>query len=148
MYPWYLDALRVRGDPVKQVFAIKEPVGAIKSPTDLFSKIKTINIDYKQENFILICLDTKHGVLHSEILFKGGLNSSVIDLRTLFRIALRHNSDSIIIAHNHPSGNLKPSGEDCHVFNMVKRAGDIIGLKCLDSIIFNESEFYSMTEVK
>lgn len=131
---------------MKQVFTIKEPVGNIKTTGDLFGKIKSFNINYEQENLILFCLDTKHKVIHSEVLFKGGLNASVIDFRTLFRIALKHNSESVIIAHNHPSGSLKPSYEDMNVFDMIKKAGEIICLKCLDSVIFNKTEFYSMRE--
>ena len=129
---------------MNQVFTFKEPLDKITTPGDLFGKIKTISVDYRQENLILFCLNTKNKVIHSEVLFKGGLNASVCDLRTLFRIALEHNSNSIIIAHNHPSGFLKPSTEDINVFNNIKKAGEIIGVKCLDSVIFNKTEFLSM----
>ena len=132
---------------MKQIFILKETVNKINHAYDLFNNIKKINIDYKQENLILFCLNTKKQVIHSEIVFKGGLNACFIDPKTLFRIALKHNSDTIIIAHNHPSGELEPSTEDITIFTKLKNCGDILYLKCLDSIIFNKKEFYSMQEV-
>ena len=131
---------------MNQIFTLKEPKNKINQPLDLFKNIEKINIDYNQENLLLFCLNTKNQVIHSEIMFKGGLNSSIIDPKTLFRKALTHNSNSIIIAHNHPSGNLKPSIEDSRVFENIKKVGEILTIKCLDSVIFNENEFYSMAE--
>ena len=78
------------------------------------------------------------------MVFMGGLNVCSVDPRTIFRIALLNNSDSIIIAHNHLSGGLKPSTDDINVFEMIKKAGELIGTKCLDSVIFNKKEFYSL----
>ena len=129
---------------MKQILEIKEQANKIRGAADLFKQIDKVNIDFKQENLILVCLDTKNKVVHQEIMFKGGLNSCVVDFRTIFRTALKHNSSSIIVAHNHPSGDLTPSVEDKDVFNMVTEAGNIVGIKCLDSIIFNKKEFFSM----
>ena len=130
---------------MKQIKYLKESEG-ISKPSDLFNNIKSIDIDYNQENLILFYLDTKNKVIKSEILFKGGLNSCSIDPKTIFRNALINNSNSIIIAHNHPSGDLKPSNEDINVFKDLVKIGDIISLKVLDSIIFNKKEFYSINE--
>ena len=131
---------------MKQILILKEPQNKISQPSDLFNNIKEINIDYKQENVILFCLNTKKQIVHSEIVFKGGLNTCIMDPKTIFRIALKHNSDSIIIAHNHPSGGLQPSFEDKEIFEKLKKAGEIIEVICLDSIIFNEKEFYALRE--
>ena len=129
---------------MKQVYILKEPMNKINQAGDLFDKIKKINIDYNKENLILFCLNTKNQVIHSEIVHMGGLDACVVDPKTIFRIALLKNSNGIIIAHNHPSSDIKPSTEDISIFSMLKQAGDIISLKCLDSIIFNKKEFYSM----
>lgn len=131
---------------MNQVFILKELENKISQPGDLFNNIKEINIDYEQENLILFCLNTKKQIVHSEIVFKGGLNSCSVDPKTIFRIALKYNSDSVIVAHNHPSGDLKPSSDDINVFEMLKKAGEIIGVKCLDSVIFNKKEFYSQRD--
>ena len=86
---------------MKQLLELKEPTGAITSPAELFKKIRRIKIDYAQENFIAVFLDAKNRIIDSEILFKGGLNSCLIDPKTLYRRALLHNAHAIIVAHNH-----------------------------------------------
>lgn len=129
---------------MKQLLTLKEPLGAITEPSKLFNKIKKINIDYKQENFLIFCLDSKNKIVHSEVLFKGGLNSCLICPKTLFRTALKHNSNSVIVAHNHPSGDLKPSDEDNEIFNRLKSGGELLNISVLDSIIFNKKEYYSL----
>jgi len=130
---------------MKQILILKENKG-FSSPSDVFKNIQKINIDYTQENFLILCLNTKNKLIHSEVIFKGGLNACLVCPKTLFRIALKHNSDKIIIAHNHPSNDLKPSEEDKEIFNKLKDAGRIIDIKVLDSIIFNKKEFYSLKE--
>ena len=130
---------------MKQILILKENKGFSNS-SEVFKNIQKINIDYKQENFLILCLDTKNKLIKSAVLFKGGLNECIICPKTIFRNALKHNSDKIIIAHNHPSGDLKPSNEDREVFDKLKKAGDIIDLKVLDSIIFNEKEFYALSD--
>ena len=66
---------------------------------------------------------------------------------TLFRKALLNNSDKIIVAHNHPSGDLTPSGEDVMIFQKLKEGGEVIELKVIDSIIFNKEGYYSQIEL-
>jgi len=117
--------------------------GCIMGADNLFERIKRINIDYSQENFLVFYMNTKHKILHTEILFKGGLNSSIVDLRTLFRNTLLQNAHKIVVAHNHPSGNLTPSEEDLDVYKNMKEAGKIIQIEVLDFVIFNRTEFFS-----
>lgn len=133
---------------MKELIILKESVDGIKEAKDIFKKIKKINIDYTQENFLIFYLNTKSKVLDSEVLFKGGLNASLVDLKTIFRNALLRNSNSIIVAHNHPSNDLNPSYEDKEVFKAIKDAGDIISIGVLDSIIFNKKEFFSLKGLK
>lgn len=129
---------------MNRVIVLKEIDNNIKSPYELFNHIKKIDIDYNQENLLLFTLNTRNQIINVHVLFKGGLNETTIDLRTLFRIALKDNSCNIIIAHNHPSGTLKPSDVDKKVYERIKQAGSIIGLRCLGSVIFNETEYYAM----
>ena len=130
---------------MKELIILKESKGITKSK-DLFKKIQKINIDFKQENLLVFYLDSKNAVIKSEVLFKGGLNSSVVCLKTLFRQALKYNSNSLIVAHNHPSNDLNPSVEDLEINNRIKDAGKIIDLNLLDFIIFNKIEYYSVTD--
>jgi len=98
---------------MKQLLTLKETVIEVKDPSDIFKNIRKINIDLSQENFLVFALDTKNKILKAEVLFKGGLARCCIDPKTIFRFALLQNAKSIIIAHNHPSGDLHPSDEDC-----------------------------------
>jgi len=132
---------------MKQILTLHENTkNKISNAEDLFKNIKKININYNQENFILICLNTKNKILKTDILFKGGLNACLIDLKTIFSNALINNSNALIIAHNHPSNSLNPSSEDKEIFKKIKDAGEILGIKVLDSIIFNKKEFYSLND--
>lgn len=129
---------------MKQILVLREPIGKIKEASDIFKKVKKINVDYSQENFMVFALDTKNKIIESDVLFKGGLNACMIDPKTIFRFALINNADKIIIAHNHPSGDLKPSEEDKEIYKLISEMGELLTLKVLDSIIFNKKEFYAM----
>jgi len=120
--------------------------GKIKDSESIFKKIKKINVDYNQENVIMFCLSTTNKVLSNDILFKGGLDACIMDMKTMFRQALLKNAKSIILAHNHPSGNLNPSMEDRMVFDAIKSAGNVVDINVLDFIIFNKKEFYSVDD--
>ncbi len=129
---------------MNQILVLNEPKGVIQSPSDLFNRVKKIKVEYTQENFILICLNTKNQVIDVKVLFKGGLSSCSVDPKIIFRHALLKNSNQIIIAHNHPSKVLIPSYEDKEVFNELNKIGEKLGLNVLDSIIFNKTQFYSL----
>jgi DNA repair protein RadC len=130
---------------MERVMILKESsIGVIKNSAVLFNKIKSFNIDYNQENFIVFFLDTKNVLIKSVNLFKGGLNECIIDPKTVFRNALLLNANAIIVSHNHPSGDLSPSEEDIEIYDKLKKGGNLIGIKVLDSVIFNKKKFYSM----
>ena len=127
---------------MKEILIVMNSKKGISSATDLFKRIKKIkNIDYKQESFLIFYLDTKNNIIKYDVLFKGGLNSCIVDIKTIFRNALKNNANSIITAHNHPSGHLEPSFEDIEINNKIKEAGDVITIKVLDSIVFNKNSF-------
>jgi DNA repair protein RadC len=132
---------------MEQIFILKEPIGTVKNVKSIFENIKKINIDYSQENFLIFYLNSKNKISKSEILFKGAMDSCTIDFKVIFRNALKYKAISIIIAHNHPSGDLTPSDNDKDIFSKIIEAGKIIQIKILDSIIFSKKEFYSMEEI-
>jgi len=127
---------------MKQCIILKERNKSMTSPSKVFDNIKKIDINYDQENAVLLCMNTKNELIHSEVIFKGGLNSCILDPKVIFRIALLHNSNSIIMAHNHPSGCLEPSQEDEEIDKRLKKLGEFLSLRMLDSIIFNKKEYY------
>lgn len=134
---------------MKELYILKEPLNKIKNASDIFKRIEKFNINFEQENFIIFYLNNQNKVIKGEILFKGGINSCVVCPNTIFRKALLNKSNKIIIAHNHPSGELKPSCEDIDIYNKLINAGEMINIDILDSIIFNKKEFYSLkNEIK
>jgi DNA repair protein RadC len=128
---------------MKQILEINEVKG-FSCPKELFEQVKKVNIDFNQENVIIIYFNSRNKYLDSELVHMGGVNSTLIDLRVIFRKALINNAVSIAIAHNHPSGYLEPSDCDEVVYKKLKEAGELIDIKVLDSLIFNETEYYSM----
>ena len=139
-----IEFMRIEEAKMEEIIVFDNKTEGITNPRLLFRRIKRINIDFKQENFIVFYLDTRNNVIDSEVLFKGGVNSCLIDPKTLFRKALIHNSSGIIVAHNHPSNCIDPSDDDIIIFKELKKAGLLLQLPVLDSIIFNEEEYYSM----
>ena len=92
-------------------------------------------------------LDTKNGVIGTCSVTTGTLDASLVHPREFFRPAIIHNAASIMMAHNHPSGDCTPSKEDWTVYKRLKAAGEILGIDVIDSIIVGESTAISMREL-
>jgi DNA repair protein RadC len=103
--------------------------------------------DTSKEIFIVFHLDTKNQIIKREIISIGTLNSSLVHPREVFRNAIISNVDSIILAHNHPSGDATPSEEDNEITKQLVKAGDILGIRVLDHVIVGtKNEHTSMRE--
>lgn len=100
----------------------------------------------EQENFILICLDTKNNIIKKKTLYTGGLSSCIVEPRDIFREAIKCNSARIIVAHNHPSGNPEPSQVDFATIRRIEESGELMGIDLLDHIIVGDNRFVSMRE--
>lgn len=101
----------------------------------------------KQEYFIVITLDGANHIIEKRVVFIGTLNRSLIHPREIFADALTDRAASIIIAHNHPSGQLEASTEDLHVTQRIKESGKLLGIELLDHIIFTKDGFLSLADV-
>ena len=100
----------------------------------------------KQEYFIVITLDGANHIIEERLVFIGTLNRSLIHPREIFADALTDRAASIIIAHNHPSGQLEASVEDLHVTQRIKESGKLLGVELLDHIIFTKDGFLSLAD--
>lgn len=100
-------------------------------------------ISRQREHFYVFGLNTKGRVLYVELCSLGTLSSTLIHPREVFRIAILKGCCSIITAHNHPSGNPEPSGEDKVMTARLNEAGEILGINVLDHIIIGREECYS-----
>ncbi len=91
--------------------------------------------DKKKEYFIAVFLDSKNKIIKDEIISIGTLNSSLVHPREVFKEAIKNSANSIILVHNHPSGDCEASGEDDTITEKMKEAGDTVGIKVLDHIV-------------
>ena len=97
--------------------------------------IRQGHADRDREAFIVLLLDVKHRVIAEEVVTIGILDGSLIHPREVFKAAIAANSAAIIIAHNHPSGDPKPSGADQEVTKRLRDAGKILGIPVVDHVI-------------
>jgi len=119
----------------------------ILSPQDVWTEMKDLR-DSKKEHFVIFYLDTQNQIIKREIISVGTLNESLIHPREVFEPAVRYSTAQIIMAHNHPSGNLEPSPEDIVVSKRLIDAGNLLGIEVLDHIIVTKDGFKSMKELK
>ena len=102
--------------------------------------------DTNKEHFIIFHLDTRNNIILREIIGIGVLNVCCVDCRTVFRSAISNNCNSIIISHNHPSGDVSPSFEDKSITKKLIKAGDILGIKLLDHVIVGKNDYKSIID--
>ena len=101
-----------------------------------------------QEEFLVMFLNRSHHVLGIQKLSKGGVHSTVVDKKLIFASALKSLSSGIILAHNHPSGNLTPSVQDITLTKGIKAAAKLLDIEVLDHIIVSPAHgsYYSMAD--
>jgi DNA repair protein RadC len=103
-------------------------------------------IDQEKEHFYVMHLDTRSRINMVELVNIGTLTASLVHPRETFRRAVIRGSASIIVAHNHPSGEVDPSEEDTKVTKLLFEAGNILGIKMLDHVIFAKVMFFSFRD--
>jgi len=121
-------------------------VRKISSPTDAAELGKRFLEDSDREQLLVCCLDTKNQPLALNVVSVGSLNLSIVHPREVFKPAILSNAASIIIFHNHPSGDPTPSKEDSNITNRLKESGKIIGIELIDHIIIGNQSFCSLKE--
>ena len=123
----------------------------INSPDALFKICKAALefediIDQEKEHFWVFGLTTANRIKYFELVSLGILNASLVSPRETFRLAISEGVCSIIVAHNHPSGNLQPSREDINITNKLVQSGKILEIPVLDHLIIAENKYYSFSE--
>lgn len=118
----------------------------MSTPSYIYDLLITVlHLDKRNvECFGVIVVNTKNELMAVQILTQGTINATMAQAREVFQIALLHNGHSVILFHNHPSGDATPSCEDKQVTHNMIEAGKIIGIEVLDHIIVGENEYYSM----
>jgi len=124
---------------------IKEALPMTLTPLDVYQLLRRFH-NKKKEFFIALFLDTQNQVLAKKVISVGTLNSSLIHPRELFEPAIKNLASYIIVAHNHPSGQVRPSDEDMAVTKRLVDVGKILGIAVVDHLVFGQSGFYSFKE--
>ena len=117
----------------------------ITSAQDVYNELLKYH-DKKQEYFLTLYLDGANHIHETRVITIGTLNQSLVHPREVFAPAIEYRCASIIIAHNHPSGILKPSPEDITVTNRLKESSKILGIELLDHIIFTKNGYISLRD--
>jgi len=118
----------------------------VTSPSDI-AKIYIPKLrDELKEKFIVLCLNSSNRIIKEEIISIGNLNSSIVHQREVFKVAIENSAASIILLHNHPSGNVEPSNEDIIITRQLVEAGKIMAIPVFDHIIIAGDNYTSFVE--
>ena len=121
----------------------KKPINSAKDVYDIFVDEMR---PYKKEVLKVVLLDTKNVPISIKEVSVGTLNSSLIHPREVFKDAIKESANSIILVHNHPSGNCEPSSEDIEMTKLLVQAGEHLGVKVLDHVIIGKKKYWSWKE--
>jgi len=123
----------------------REKKNAGNTPAAIYETIKHYGLQ-KQEHFIVVLLDGAHNIIKHVVVTVGLVNRTLAHPREVFAPALIERATAIVVAHNHPSGNLEPSADDLEATFRLKKAGQLLGIEVLDHIIFSASSYRSLQE--
>ena len=118
----------------------------IRSPKDIADILIPRYRYATQESFIIVLLNTKNEIISINDISTGSLNTSIAEPREVFREILKYPTSSVILAHNHTSGDATPSIEDIQITKRMIKAGKILGIDVLDHIIIGDNEFRSLKQ--
>jgi DNA repair protein RadC len=127
-------------------WTIQEQRTSIRNSGDVKNILRHYLMDLSHEEFYVLYLNRANRVIKLEQLSKGGLSATVVDVKLMMRQALLLKASTLILAHNHPSGNLRPSEEDLQLTAQIKKACKYFDLKLLDHLIFGGKEVMSFAD--
>lgn len=119
----------------------------IKTPEDVAEKFIPVLRDLKKEIFRVVLLDSANQIIRDVTISEGTLNASLVHPREVFKAAIDERAASVILLHNHPSGNPEPSAEDISITEQLRQAGKIMGIPVRDHIIVAGAQFTSLAQL-
>lgn len=118
----------------------------ITTSKDAFEILQPLLADLVHEEFWMLLLNRSNQVIKKEHISKGGVAGTVVDAKIVFKSAIENLASGIVLCHNHPSGNLKPSAEDIKLTKNLKEAGKVLDIAILDHIIIADKNYYSFAD--
>lgn len=136
----------------KQIHAVYQDVAvrekdenySFSAPELVFKKMKALRMETK-EHFIVLHLDAKNKILCQDVVSIGTGNSSLVSAKEVMKTALLSSAEALILVHNHPSGDTKPSQEDIQVTKKISKAAELFSIRVLDHIVIGDN-YYSFAE--
>jgi len=113
---------------------------------DAFEILRSKYADLNHEEIWVILLNQANRVQSSQLISKGGRAGTVVDAKIVFETALKHEATSIVLSHNHPSGNLHPSEQDITLTKKLVEGGKLLDIRVLDHLIFSNDRYYSFSD--
>ncbi len=130
----------------RRVLSKEDLVKQIRDSNDAYDLVKDELENELQEKFLAIYLDNRKHIIEKKIIFVGTVNSSNVTARDVFREAVKCNSCSMIIVHNHPAGSISPSLEDVRLTNEFIKIGKLMDIQVIDHLIIGKNNYYSFRE--
>ncbi len=129
-------------------YAVTTPPGKhpIRQSRDAYRHLQPLFVDLMHEEFWVLYLNNANHVQESFQLSKGGLTGTLVDVRLILKRALELGAVGLILAHNHPSGNLRPSKADLQITRKTKKAAGFMDIRLLDHLIVHGPEYYSFAD--
>lgn len=121
----------------------KNPIKKITSAKDVFNHFHERLKDKKEEHFYILMLNTQNNIIGEQLISKGILDASIIHPREIFKPAIKNSASKIILVHNHPSGNSKPSDEDVQITKQIRKSSKQLDIDVTDHIIIGSNGYYS-----
>jgi len=129
----------VRRDEAKEIVKIKSSQDSYK----LFSHLEQLS----HEQFWCVYLKRNNAIIKDEFISKGGINSAIVDIKIVLKTAINLGASAIVLCHNHPSGEIRPSSADVNITKQIKQAAELIDVSVLDHLIIgNHGNFYSFSD--
>lgn len=123
-----------------------EKIHKISNSKDVFELLYPLMGELEHEEFWIVYLNNSNKIIHKSQLSKGGITGTLVDVRLVMKQALELGSVGIILAHNHPSGTIKPSAADKQITRKLQKAGEALDIKVLDHLILAEHNYLSFAD--
>lgn len=127
----------------RRVYGPEQTAPTVSQASDAHAVTRDLELA-RREYFVALYLDARNRVLVRETVSVGSLNASIVHPREVFRAAVRHAAASVILAHNHPSGNPEPSPDDIALTRRLAEAGRLLGIEVLDHLIIGRGSYVSL----
>lgn len=118
----------------------------IQFSSDIYRCLRAVYADLDHEEFWVLMLNQANMVVAKTLISRGGRAGTVVDAKLVFEAALRHKASGIVLTHNHPSGNLAPSQQDCDLTKSLVKAAKLLQIRVVDHLIFGQGAYYSFID--